>query len=443
MLKILSLCIAFFVVSASFAKGITIDGKITNTTNKFVYLYVAFGSEYNKIDSALIKAGIFRFQLKDALPRGFYKIGTSQEVSFEIILGNESLKLEVDAKTLPNNVKIIGSQENTILKAFNNYNSKFNEDMKSVEERANAIYQLKQTNPDAFSLEASKLQKFVDSSMQTLNNNYLMLAKGNENLFVTKYISLLTLTPQTTKETYFRSIEFTDPELIRSNILQIKTNVVFQRFTKPEIPEYQLTADYLLNLAPAKSPSKEIMFRGLISMFNEAQLEYAANLTSQYKNEFADQKESQKYISKLPKKEYTIGDDAPEIALADTNGIVKKLSDQKGKVVLLDFWASWCGPCRMENPNVVKAFNKYKDKGFTVFSVSLDNSRDKWKAAILKDALTWTHVSDLKGWQSSAAKLYKITGIPNTLLLDKNGKIVAKNLRGYQLEEALEKLFNR
>ena len=118
-----------------------------------------------------------------------------------------------------------------------------------------------------------------------------------------------------------------------------------------------------------------------------------------------------------------------------------KLSSTKGKVVLLDFWASWCGPCRRENPNVVRTYEEYKDKGFTVFSVSLDKQADKWKAAIEKDNLVWnTHVSDLKGWSSKAGKAYGVSGIPATFLIDENGKIIAKNLRGSQLEQKLKEV---
>ncbi len=138
-----------------------------------------------------------------------------------------------------------------------------------------------------------------------------------------------------------------------------------------------------------------------------------------------------------------IGQPAPEIALPDPSGNVVALSSMKGKYVLVDFWAKWCGPCRQENPNVVRAFNKYKDKGFTVFGVSLDRSKDDWLKAIEEDKLTWTHVSDLKFWQSEAAKTYNITGIPFSLLLDPNGVIIAKNLRGKALDNKLAEIFDK
>lgn len=132
-----------------------------------------------------------------------------------------------------------------------------------------------------------------------------------------------------------------------------------------------------------------------------------------------------------------IGGIATDFTQNDVNDKPVKLSSLRGKYVLVDFWASWCGPCRMENPNVVAAYNKYKDKGFTVLGVSYDQDKARWLGAIEKDNLTWTHVSDLKGWGNETARLFNITGIPANLLLDKDGKIIAKNLRGIALEEKL------
>lgn len=136
-----------------------------------------------------------------------------------------------------------------------------------------------------------------------------------------------------------------------------------------------------------------------------------------------------------------IGAAAPDISLPDPEGAVRNLSSLKGKVVLIDFWASWCGPCRKENPNVVKAYAKYKEKGFEIFSVSLDKDRESWLKAIANDKLTWpNHVSDLKYWKSAGAAAYGVTAIPYTVLIDKEGKIVAKKLRGDALEQKLAEL---
>lgn len=140
-------------------------------------------------------------------------------------------------------------------------------------------------------------------------------------------------------------------------------------------------------------------------------------------------------------KKLNVGSEAPEILLNTPEGKSLALSSLRGKVVLIDFWASWCRPCRAENPNVVKMYAKYKDKGFEILGVSLDNTKQAWVNAIAQDQLTWNHVSDLKGWQSAVAPLYKVNSIPMTFLIDKEGKIIGKNLRGPALEQKLEELF--
>ncbi len=142
-----------------------------------------------------------------------------------------------------------------------------------------------------------------------------------------------------------------------------------------------------------------------------------------------------------------VGNLAPELKFKDTADRDISLASYKGKIVLIDFWASWCGPCRMENPTVVAAYNKYRNRkfknasGFVIYSVSLDQNKGAWKNAIHKDGLNWpAHVSDLKGWYSQAAQLYGVNSIPTNFLLDSRGVIIGKALRGENLDQELDKL---
>lgn len=149
----------------------------------------------------------------------------------------------------------------------------------------------------------------------------------------------------------------------------------------------------------------------------------------------------EKVLAAMKKSSSTsIGSPAPDFSLKTPDGKDVSLKSLQGQYVLIDFWASWCGPCRKENPAVVAAYNQFKDKGFTVLGVSLDEDGDAWKKAIEKDKLTWTQVSDLQGWTSSVAQLYNVQSIPANFLIDKTGKIVASNLRGEALKAKLAEI---
>lgn len=208
-------------------------------------------------------------------------------------------------------------------------------------------------------------------------------------------------------ESKFMAYQAENTQLIKAEIRSMKNSIA---------------ALYAVNYLNAEEE-----FPFLDSLANEMKIRLPH---SKYAKRFVEQVEGMKALS--------IGQQAPDIVLPNPDGEEKSLSSLRGKYVLLDFWAAWCRPCRVENPNIVRLYNEYNDKGFEVFGVSLDRKKEDWIAAIQKDNLNWTNVVDLG---SKAAILYNVNTIPESYLLDREGKIIGKNLRGKALEEKLEEIF--
>lgn len=228
----------------------------------------------------------------------------------------------------------------------------------------------------------------------------------------------------------------------------------FLKFKKPvdEYAQKVMSSEpgnpYNIVLSSALTPQMGFEF------WDSKNMEILKNVASAFEQKFPGAKMSEAMTQQTAQVEMmynqflgnsaSIGKMAPEIAMARPNGEVQKLSSLKGSYVLVDFWASWCQPCRRENPNVIKMYNKYKDDGFTVYSVSLDQSKDSWLQAIAMDGLVWpNHVSDLKMWESPVVGAYGIKGIPHTVLLDPQGKIMNIGLRGAELEQKLNEIFSK
>ncbi|WP_455628706.1 redoxin domain-containing protein [Parabacteroides chinchillae] len=228
-----------------------------------------------------------------------------------------------------------------------------------------------------------------------------------------------------------------DPEGETITVENSPINDLF-RENATKVFEKGYNIDSLVNKYPSSPVAAFFLYRYFTYQLPLQQLTETRNQLSQNLADCPYVKDLDAIIEQL--NHVQIGQKAPEFSLPDTAGVIVSLSDFKGKYVLLDFWASWCPPCRKENPNVVKAYQKYKDKNFTVLGISLDKDKGKWLKAIEDDQLTWTHLSDLKYWDSEIPALYGIRGIPANLLLDPDGVIIAKNIKEEELHKKLEEV---
>jgi peroxiredoxin len=245
-------------------------------------------------------------------------------------------------------------------------------------------------------------------------------------------------------DTYFQFVDFDDPGYDDLS-WTYEGGRGFANNLMRAIPGAQL-ADILLSQTgrwPAGSRARFLARSGALSSLLPDKHPASAPLADSIIAEYAELYPGQVAMIRnqtASLRSFTIGAPAPLFTAPTPEGESLSLESLRGEVVLLDFWASWCGPCRRENPNVVRMYHKFRDKGFEILGVSLDDKRDRWEQAIATDKLDWLHVSDLKGWQSEYGQLYGVTSIPQTVLLDREGNILARNLRGPDLERKLEEV---
>lgn len=441
--KLLSLyCLT---AAATTVSAASLKGSISPFPNeKKIYLFNYRGDILSKYDSTSLKNGAFSFRSKDksGFPRGLYRVGFTVLSSSSLVLSSEDVEIKIEGKKWEE-ATLQNSDENSLYTQLRDLNNRVRFNMGVLETRYSNLLPMAQTNRQEFESRFSSLRSSADSLLNEQQQKFLEWQKPGSVLFTQKLIRLYANDPNSSLESFITNVDLEDPENLRADVWQTRVSAYFQRFGQNDPEKWVILGDQLILLTRPSTPAREVILRAVakgLQPLEQSGMNAGYDVAKRYSTEFPGSR-SAEFLKGFNPGPPAVGEMAPDIDLPDRDGKSLKLSSLRGQVVLLDFWASWCGPCRHENPNVVKAFKAYETKGFTVFSVSLDENREKWLNAIQKDGLVWpSHVSDLKGWRSAGSALYKVTGIPATFLIGKDGKIVAKNLRGPALENKLKEL---
>jgi len=417
-----------------------------------ISLYEQVGLAYNEVATGQRQEdGSYLIRLPMSEPR-LYSIGFNNAQTGRIILGSEKeLTLWANLQFMEKG-RTVGSEIN---KAFYDVQNKVSSLAATSEELRSAFRQARASrNAQAIKEVGEKMAAHVKEKTAYLES----LKKGNPMF---RRFAALQLSPDYTIEqsensseldfynkTFFDYVDLNDPGYEESPLVydafQNFVRTISQLGAEPESAKTMIDAQ-LAKLQPGTKIHRRAL-SGVISGMQQsnhpAYPDYARLYIKHYRSQDAGEVGRMEYeLSRTTT--FTPGMIAPDLVGNTPEGEPYALSKMRGKYVLIDFWASWCGPCRRENPNVVALYGKYKDKGFDILGVSLDRTEDAWKKAIEQDNLTWKHISDLKGWKSEHAALYSVTSIPQTLLIDPEGKIIQRNLRGEQLGMKLAEIFGQ
>lgn len=437
-MRFISFLALVFAASVPLFSSPVIKGKIdgANAYQK-VYLFQFFGNNLLKVDSTQLQNGAFEFLYQNKLPRGFYKIGPEQDKSATIIVGEESFELSFDLRKPEQSLVVSGSIENSVFASFKEFT------LQATKVRGSINSEFKRAKDEGNQMGLSQAAVRMDSINEAQNFFLTEIERKYPNSFVAKVAISFIENPNATRLDFFDNLPVNDDELSRSDVILYRVNTYFTRLVPATLEEWENAAKFVITAFPAGSKNREVAYMAVYQLFNAYAKEYSRPYARMYLSEFPESIIAKKINANLPAGPPDVGDKAPDIVLLDPDNKKLPLSTVKGDLILIDFWASWCGPCRKENPNVVKLYSRYKDKGFNIYGVSLDTDRGKWLKAIKDDQLEWEHVSDLKGWKSEGAALYQVRSIPATYLINGKGEIVAKGLRGARLDRFVEDWFKQ
>jgi len=433
--------------------NVTISGTLQNCGGDSIRLYQVIGpvSEQIAAGKLVTEGGQTTFTISSKLPEaGLYTLGLDPRKSASFLLGDQTeLTLTGNCSNPAQTFQLTGSSLNDGYKDL----------MQTVTLHNQRVQQLQQNIQIFQQSDPSQIGR-LQQEIQAENTTYFAQLDSflNREDLVAKYASLYNFRPfgsdptHTTqyandleyfKEGFFSNLDFTDQDIAKAPQLFDKAQFyggTLAAYIQPA--DAKSSFDKVLADAKPGSLSHQNILKGFLTGLEQRKsdlyVDYGTLFVEQYPN---DQISATVTARMNQMKALMVGNVAPNISSPTPQGGSVALEDLRGKVVMIDFWASWCRPCRMENPNVVKAYNKYKGAGFEILGVSLDNNKQKWVDAIAKDGLTWPHISDLGGWGSQPAAAYGVSSIPATYLLDREGKIIAKNLRGPALESKLAEIF--